>query len=74
MVGMSFCFTGKMEKPRKELENMAEAAGATIKDSVTQGLTYLVMADPNSGSSKAQKAAKYGTKCISEQAFLEMIK
>jgi DNA ligase (NAD+) len=73
MVGMSFCFTGKMSKPRKELEAMAEEAGAEIKKTVTQGLTYLVMADPSSGSSKAKKAEKYGTKCISEQDFMRMI-
>ena len=30
------------------------------------------MEDPTSGSSKAQKAAKYGTKCIDEEEFLKM--
>jgi hypothetical protein len=30
------------------------------------------MEDPSSGSSKALKAAKYGTKCINEKAFLKM--
>jgi hypothetical protein len=31
------------------------------------------MADPSSGSSKAQKAAKYGTECIDEAGFFALI-
>jgi NAD-dependent DNA ligase len=72
LVGQSFCFTGAMSKPRKELEQMAIQAGADIKKSVSKGLTYLVIADPNSNSSKAQKARKLGTECISEETFIEM--
>jgi NAD-dependent DNA ligase len=31
------------------------------------------MADPNSGSGKAEKAKKLGVKTISEQQFLKMV-
>ena len=40
---------------------------------VTKDLKYLVMSDPNSGSSKAEKARKYGTKCIDEAEFSRIV-
>jgi DNA ligase (NAD+) len=73
LAGKSFCFTGALSRPRKELEQLVESRGGTLLAGVTQELTYLVMEDPNSGSSKAQKAAKYGTKCIDEKAFLKLV-
>ena len=72
LAGMSFCFTGALSRPRKELEALVEEHGGTLLAGVTKELTYLVMEDPTSGSSKAQKAAKYGTKCIDEEEFLKM--
>jgi len=36
-------------------------------------LTYLVMADPTSTSSKAEKARKLGTQCISEEDFVRLL-
>jgi len=71
--GSSVCFTGEASRPRKELQTMAEAAGLEVKNSVSKGLTYLVMADPNSTSSKAQKARSIGTKCVSEEDFCKMV-
>lgn len=70
----SVCFTGKSTLPRKELEKLAQAAGAIVKSSVTNGLTYLVMADADSTSSKAVQARKLGTKCISEEVFMDIIR
>ena len=52
---------------------MAIAAGMTICESVTASLDYLVMADPNSTSTKACKARGYGVKLISEDDFLDMV-
>jgi len=71
--GKSFCLTGAMSLPRKELETKIEAAGGTVKSSVGRGLHYLVMADASSTSSKAEKARKLGTECISEETLLKMI-
>jgi DNA ligase (NAD+) len=48
--------------------------GGSFKSSVSNGLTYLVTNDKDSGSSKNTKAAKYGTKIIDEQEFLNLIK
>ena len=75
LLGKSFCFTGALKTmKRPEAQKMVVDAGGTVKSSVTSDLTYLVMDDPNSDSIKANKARKNGTKCISEQQFLEMVK
>lgn len=72
--GKSVCFTGAMETKRDVLKKMAEEAGGQVKGSVGKGLTFLVIADPNSASSKARAARKNGTTCISEDQFLEMVR
>lgn len=71
--GKTFCFTGAMKNKRPVLAKMAQDAGGTVKDRVGKGLTYLVIADPNSNSAKAKAARKNGTTCISEEDFLEMV-
>ena len=71
--GMSFCLTGAMSKPRKDIEKAIEAAGGEVKSSVGKGLTYLVQADSSSTSSKTEKAAKCGTKVISEDELWRMM-
>lgn len=73
LAGLTFCFTGALSRPRKELEQMVEANGGTLLSGVTKELKYLVMADPESGSSKAQKAKQYGTQCLDEAAFLALL-
>jgi DNA ligase (NAD+) len=73
LLGQSFCFTGALSRPRKEYEDIVEKHGGTLLSGVTKDLKYLVMADPNSGSSKAEKAKKYGTKCINEADFLAVV-
>lgn len=72
LTGKSVCFTGKSVRKRAELETLATNAGAAVKGSVGKGLTYLVMADPGSTSSKAEAARKNGTTCISEEEFVSM--
>lgn len=74
LTGKSVCFTGSMNTKRPVLEKMAADAGADVKGSVGKGLTYLVIADPNSTSSKAVAARKLGTKLISEEDFLDLVK
>ena len=72
--GKSVCFTGAMKMKRPLLEKMAADAGADVKSSVGKGLTYLIIADPNSTSSKAQAARKMGTALVTEDDFLELVK
>lgn len=73
LTGKSVCFTGKSNLKRAELIRLAEEAGGTVKKSVGKGLTYLVMADPESGSTKAKAAQKNEVECISEEAFLHLV-
>ena len=67
-----FCFTGSMQRPRKELEALVAGNGGSCR-SVSKELTYLVIADPKSTSSKAVKARKLGVSLISEVDFLTMV-
>lgn len=77
----SFCFTGKIESvdengdryTRKKLEKIVEETGNIVAKSVTKTLDYLVVADPNSTSSKVKKAKKDGIKVISEEEFFEIV-
>ncbi len=72
LTGKSFCFTGAMSTKRPVLEQMVADAGGNTKSSVGKGLTYLVIADPNSTSSKAVAARKLGTVLITEDDFIKM--
>ena len=73
LTGKSVCFTGKTVHKRADLEEMVRNAGGVVKGSVGSGLTYLVMADPSSASTKAQAAKKHGTQTISEDDFLKLV-
>jgi DNA ligase (NAD+) len=68
----TICFTGKMEYKRSEMEEIAKKKGLIPIDKVDKTLNILVCADPNSGSSKLQKATKLGIKIISVEEFLNM--
>lgn len=69
----SFCFTGKSTLPRAKLHKLVEDNGGEVKKSVGKGLDYLVSADADSTSSKAQAAKKLGTQLITEEEFMRMI-
>lgn len=74
LYGKSFAFTGAAKNPRKLLEKLVVSNGGTVKTSVVSGLSYLVIADVNSTSTKAIKAKSLGTTLISEDDFIEMAK
>lgn len=69
----SFCLTGALSSPRDYYVQLIQAKGHTYKDGVSKGLDYLVMADPSSASSKAEKARKLGTTCISEIELMQIL-
>ena len=69
----SICFTGAMLNKRPVLEKMAADAGADVKNTVSKGLSMLVISDPNSQSSKAVGARKLGVQLISEEDFINII-
>jgi len=71
LTGKSFVFTGKVAKPRKELEKMVEDAGGKISSSVSKNTSYLVAGDE--AGSKLDKANKLSVKVITEDDFLKMV-
>ena len=70
--GKSFCFTGAASRPRKELWALVEKNGGVIHEGIKKDTNFLVLADPNSTSSKAVKARKLGINLISEEDFVKM--
>lgn len=74
LVGKSFCFTGELHSmKRNDAEALVKVNGGTCKSSVTKDLSYLVTNDVSSGSSKNQKAVKFGIPVINEEQFLKML-
>jgi len=78
--GQSVCFTGEsvcsiggVPLSRADQERLAAAAGMVVKGGVSGRLDMLVLADPDSASGKAQKAATLGVRCIAELAFWRAI-
>lgn len=60
--GMVFVFTGIRMKSE---ETILESRGAKISSSVSKNTTHLVCKDPNSGSSKLEKAKSLGIEIMS---------
>lgn len=80
MHGKSVCFTGEMTctyggefVTRALAEELAERAGMIVRSSVTKELEILVVADPDTQSSKAVKARKYGVRIVAERVFWRSI-
>jgi DNA ligase (NAD+) len=69
------CISGKLPSGSKKADYEAPllAAGYTLVDDVVHDLTYLVLADPTSTSSKAEKARKLGVNVISEDQLIELL-
>lgn len=69
----TICFTGKLKTFTRSAASAAcVRAGLCPVPNVGVGVTYLVAADPDSGSSKMKKAKKYGVKIISEEEFIKL--
>lgn len=66
----TICFTGKVSKPRTEMETIAKEKGFAPVDSVSKGLTILVVGEK--AGSKLAKAQKLGIQIVSEKEFMEL--
>jgi DNA ligase (NAD+) len=81
LTGQSFCFTGKIDKvddsgeryTRNRMHELVIENGGEVCDSVRSGLSFLVLADPNSSSGKTQKAKKLGVTLMSERDFFKIV-
>jgi DNA polymerase-3 subunit epsilon len=78
--GKTVCFTGELQSringqpiTRDMAEALAEQAGLVVAGSVTKKLELLVVADPNTQSSKAKKARQYGTRILADAVFWRII-
>jgi len=73
LAGQEFVVTGRLEAfPRSEAEARIKELGGAVGSSVTKKTTYLVVgADPGS---KLDKARSLGTKLLTEEEFLKLIK
>jgi DNA ligase (NAD+) len=71
----TICISGKLPSGRKkaDYETPLKAVPLVLVDEVTKGLNYLVLADPASTSSKAEKARKLGVNVISEEQLMALV-
>ena len=71
--GLSFVVTGTLDSMgRDAAAEKMRALGGEFHSSVVKTTSYLV-AGHNTGKSKLEKAAKYGTEVIDEEKFLELL-
>jgi DNA polymerase-3 subunit epsilon len=80
LAGLSVCFTGGSvctiggaKLSRDDQEQLAACRGLVIKPGVSKHLDVLVLADPDSRSGKAQRAAELGVRRMAEPAFWRAI-
>jgi len=71
LVGFSFCITGTLTRPRKEIALKIKAAGGKVVSAVSGKLDYLV-AGENAGS-KLDKATRLGVTILNEAEWEAML-
>tara|TARA_B110000263_G_C15196520_1_gene458603 strand:- start:137 stop:793 length:657 start_codon:yes stop_codon:yes gene_type:complete len=71
LVGLSFCITGTLSRPRKEIALKIKAAGGKVVSAVSGKLDFLV-AGENAGT-KLDKATRLGVKVLSETDWEAML-
>ena len=71
LVGLSFCITGTLNRPRKEIALQIKAAGGKVVSTVTGKLDFLV-AGENAGS-KLEKATRLGVNVLNEVEWEAML-
>lgn len=70
--GGTIVFTGTLTITRSKAAKMAEAAGFTVKNSITSGTDYLVVGEKS--GSKLQKAERLGVIILNEAQFYDLIR
>ena len=71
LLGQTFCITGALSRPRKEVALSIKAEGGKVVSSVSRKLDYLVAGE--SAGSKLDKANRLGVEILSEAELAEMI-
>ena len=70
--GQTFCITGTLSRPRKEIALSIKSMGGKVVSSVSGKLDYLVSGD--SAGSKLDKAERLGVKVLNETELSELVK
>ena len=70
--GQTFCITGTLSRPRKEIALSIKSMGGKVVSSVSGKLDYLVSGD--SAGSKLDKAERLGVKVLNETEISELVK
>jgi len=65
----TFCCTGKLTRPRKEIQKFIAEQGGTYKGSIAKDLNYLIIGD-GAKQHKIDKAKKNGTEILTEEEFI----
>jgi DNA ligase (NAD+) len=74
LAGLEFVITGRLKAfTREEAEAKIKALGGTAKDNVTKKTSYLVVGE-EPGGTKFTRAQELGTKQISEEELLKLLK
>ena len=68
---MTFCVTGSLSKPRKEIQELIKSAGGKVVGSVSKSLDILVAGEK--AGSKLTKAQGFGIAVWSEEELLKQI-
>ena len=69
--GETFCITGTLSRPRKEIALSIKAQGGKVVSSVSGNLDFLVSGE--SSGSKMEKATRLGVKIIGEKQLDELL-
>lgn len=72
--GLTFCITGDLSLPRKQVEADIEGHGGKIQSAVTSHTSFLVTNEAESDSSKFRAAKKLDVPIISETELYRLIK
>jgi DNA ligase (NAD+) len=70
LTGLTFCITGTLSRPRKEVALRIKAAGGKVVTQVSGKLDHLVAGE--SAGSKLDKAGRLGVNVLSEEALAEL--
>ena len=71
LLGKTFCITGTLSRPRKEIALSIKSEGGKVQSSISGNLDYLLAGE--SAGSKLEKAQRLGVKIISEKELSSLI-
>jgi DNA ligase (NAD+) len=71
LIGKTFCITGTLSRPRKEIALSIKSEGGKVQSSISGNLDYLLAGE--SSGSKFDKATRLGVQIISEKELSSLI-